>query len=670
MLSRIFLVDMFLVKNQSIIKRFIKGVDKYDQTLKSLGTWWEKIALIGKINSFEVASTILEDMDNTLGQFQILQKRLIESLTNEHARKVIMQDLSRCQMAIDVLIRNLFERTADIGFLATDHNVVNFLKNSDKKEEDGVFLRQRFQAYVDIYSVYQDAFLIALDGEVVFQLSQPSRRGKVQDAFIQQAITYPDCYVEYFGQTSLMAGSLSNLLYANAVIDEGRVVGVIVLCFRFQNELEEITNHLLFEQEDNHFLLLNGAGDVLFAPQRYQQDFPMHLSISAVPKVVLFHHKDCVQVTTKGQPYQGYTGPENWHMGSLLVLENMDRGVSDTQDHQTLVADLAGLISADLFDIRRQSISINDDLELIVLNGIITAARKDAVEFVPVLEAIKKIGRDIDNVFANSIESLFSTIISGQLNAIALQANLAVDIMDRNLYERANDCRWWGLSTSLQTALSTPEIDKNRIRQTLEKIHSLYTVYHNLYVYDQNGRYLAFSDDTYQHQVGQTIEANSAGMGVFHSQDIYAYCVSPFMPFDCYGGAHTYIYNAAIRSPEKNNVVVGGIGIVFDSRVEFRAILNDILPRENGVVKAGTKALFTTDKGFVIASSSDDHAVGSVFFPEISLTELFQDGSTATAIRFDGNVYLIGAAMSNGYREYKRQDGYENTIIAWVLVPC
>lgn len=72
MLFRIFLADVFLSKNQLTIKRFIKGVGLYGETLKSLSAWREKIALIGRINSFEVASTILEDMDNTLGQFYIL----------------------------------------------------------------------------------------------------------------------------------------------------------------------------------------------------------------------------------------------------------------------------------------------------------------------------------------------------------------------------------------------------------------------------------------------------------------------------------------------------------------------------------------------------------------------------------------------------------------------
>ncbi|WP_417582805.1 hypothetical protein [Nitrincola sp.] len=632
----------------------------------------EKISLIGKINSLEVAATILQDMDSTLVQFNHLQNRLIESLINEHARKILLQDTSRCQMAIDVLIRNLFERTADIGFLSTDYDIVQFLKKSIVNEKDREFIKGFLQAYVSIYSVYQDAVLLKPDGTLVFQLSQPSRTGKVSDAMIQRAVRTPNHYVEYFGATQLMGDAQAHLLYANAVVENGKVVGVIVLCFRFHNKLEGIISRLLSSQDANDFLLLNGAGKVLFAPKTSHQPYPSRLTLKTAPQMISIDNQEMVAVCAKGQAYQGYAGPENWHVGSLMPIEYIDGSTSadsaNQNDSASLFSELSGLISDNLLDIRRQAMTINDDLQLIVLNGVITAARENAVEFMPVLEAIKNIGRDIDNVFAESIESLFSTIISGQLNAIRLQASLAVDIMDRNLYERANDCRWWGLSSLLRTALS--ELDKDSIKQTLAKIHSLYTVYHTLYVYDKQGRYVAFSDDRYEHKVGQSVAADSGVQAVFQLKNIYEYCVSPFEPFECYQGESTYIYNAALRDMNQADKIIGGIGIVFDSTVEFNAILNDVLPREHDVIKAGSKALFTTDKGVVIASSSAEHAIGEVFWPDIDLAQLHKEGSTATAVRLDGTGYLIGAAKSEGYREYKRQDGYANTIIAWVLIPC
>ena len=663
----------FLLDHQETMKRAIKGVDRYDKSLKSLSTWWEKIALIGKINSFEVASTILQDMDNTLSQFNSLQDSLIESLINEQVRKTVLQNTSRCQMAIDVLIRNLFERTADIGFLSTDHDVVQFFKNTQPNEADRDFIKHRLQAYVNIYSVYQDALLLTPDGSLLFQLSQPSRTGKVNDALINQAITNPNDYVEYFGETELMGRRGNNLLYTNAVLEDGVVVGVIVLCFRFENELEGIVERLISKEEESHFMLIDGAGVALYAPQYSASEMSSKLALSLEPQVVSFNRHSVMKVCAKGQPYQDYSGPENWHMASLLPLDKIeDDSQFDQGDREKNVStpdDITGLISADLFDIRNQSISINDDLQLIVLNGIITAARNEAVELMPVLEAIKKIGQDIDKVFDDSIESLFSTIVSGQFNAIGLQASLAVDIMDRNLFERANDCRWWGLSTLLRSALSAPVVDTICIKQTLEKIHSLYTVYHTLYVYDKQGRYVAFSDEQYNDKIGQTIENNSGGKAVFQLNDPYEYTVSPFEIFDCYQGESTYIYNAAFRDMANNNDIIGGIGIVFDSTVEFKAILDDVLPRENEIIKPGSKALFTTDAGLVISSTSDDHVIGSTFLPDINMMELKEKGMLASMVKLDGTAYLMGAAKSTGYREYKRTDGYENSIISWVLVP-
>jgi len=658
-------MDDFLTSNQQKLKSVIKEVDQYDKGLRALSAWWEKIALIGKINSYEVASTILQDMDDTLGQFNALQNSLISSLTNEHTRKLIQQNSSRAQMAIDVLIRNLFERTADIDFLSTDHELIEFVKNSMLEQTETALIEERLRAYINIYSVYQDAILLSPDGDVVFQLTNPSRAEKVRDELIERAVSNPDQYVEYFGETDIIEDNSPHLLYANAIVDNDEVIGVIVLCFRFNNELQGIVERLLYNNESNHFMLLNGAGDMLFAPQYSSLKQQSRLSLKSSPDILSFNDTQMMKIYCKGQPYQDYSGPNDWYMASLLSLEDIKW--DNTQDNNINIKDLTGLISDDLLNIRKQSISINDDLQLIVLNGIIAAARKKSVEFMPVLEAIKRIGLDIDNIFDRSIESLFSAIISSQLDAMRLQASLAVDIMDRNLFERANDCRWWGLSGLLRTALVKK--DSGSIHKVLSEINALYTVYHTLYVYDDQGCYVAFSGEQYNDKIGSDVELGSGADSIFQLQNEYQYTVSGFKPFDCYKGESTYIYNAAIRHINNHENIIGGIGVVFDSTVEFNAILNDILPRENNELKAGAKALFTTNKGFVIASSDSEHVIGSHFLPNIDLAELEEKSSVSAVINISGKNYLLGAAKSTGYREYKRDDGYENSIIAWVLSP-
>lgn len=61
--------------------------------------------------------------------------------------------------------------------------------------------------------------------------------------------------------------------------------------------------------------------------------------------------------------------------------------------------------------------------------------------------------------------------------------------MDRNLYERANDCRWWAPTSAFRQILSKPEVtpdDAQQISDILKYINGLYTVYTNLFVYDRN----------------------------------------------------------------------------------------------------------------------------------------------------------------------------------------
>jgi hypothetical protein len=81
-------------------------------------------------------------------------------------------------------------------------------------------------------------------------------------------------------------------------------------------------------------------------------------------------------------------------------------------------------------------------------------------------------------------------VVTTILRDCAARAGLAIDIMDRNLYERANDCRWWALSTAVRNALAStlPLADAAaRLTPILRTINGLYTVYSNLILFDADG---------------------------------------------------------------------------------------------------------------------------------------------------------------------------------------
>ena len=62
------------------------------------------------------------------------------------------------------------------------------------------------------------------------------------------------------------------------------------------------------------------------------------------------------------------------------------------------------------------------------------------------LKEISATGVRTKDIFDASIENLHQTVITSLLHSNQSQAALAIDIMDRNLYERANDCRWWAVN--------------------------------------------------------------------------------------------------------------------------------------------------------------------------------------------------------------------------------
>ena len=121
-------------------------------------------------------------------------------------------------------------------------------------------------------------------------------------------------------------------------------------------------------------------------------------------------------------------------------------------------------------------------LDRMVWNGRIHQAAESNAFSRSLLEEIAATGRKTKDQFERASSELLATVAAGLLGEARFLADLAVDVLDRNLYERANDCRWWATSPVLAT------MDAGTARTTLAHINSLYTVYANVLLFDTQGR--------------------------------------------------------------------------------------------------------------------------------------------------------------------------------------
>ncbi len=648
----------------------------YHNTLCNLGEWWQKVSLIGKINSLQIAATLLEDMENTRRKFETLQHQLIENLVEENLNKQDQELSARAQVAIDILIRNLFERTADVGFLATDDDLRAFLRDPQTGPTEVDQIVARLREYTLKYSVYDEIVLLDTEGRVKANLDrQGNPISRSQDRLIQETLNSQEPFVETFRHSDLQPGRRHSLIYSARITEsndaQSPVLGVLCLCFRFDDEMTGIFANLRKGRE--LLTILDRQGRVIASSDEHRLPLGQHLTSARHNHTELIKHQNADffarTATTKG--YQGYTGL-SWKGHVMMPLKSAFSELAEQGlgDHE--LPSQSELFSQELRSIAETATRVTDDLILVVLNGQIVSAKRDAKEFMPVLDEIRLIGSRTKGVFEESIANLYGTVISSLLSDVQFQAFLAVDIMDRNLYERANDVRWWALTTRFREILAKRELshtDREALSAILAYINDLYTVYTNLFLFDTQGVIQAVSNPKESAWVGKQLPKESHISAALEVRESQRYVVSPFNRTDLYAGRHTYIYLTAVRDL-KSAQSIGGIGIVFDSEPQFAAMLDDALPRDdNGEILAGCFGVFAERSGRVIASTLAELPAGSRLELNAGLFDLERGARQSALIDFQERKYAVGAAMSQGYREYKTTGDYDNDVLALIFVP-
>lgn len=647
-------------------------VDEYREELVSLSKSWDNLSLL---SHFGNNST---NINETKNNFSDLTSRLLNHLSNELLQKTIRQMKFKAQISIDILIRNLFERTADIGFLSTDNDIREFIKNNKNRYDQGFqdnvkILRNRFLEYTQKYSVYYDIVLMDTKGKVLVQLDNNDQIDKSNDEIISLSLNSKD-YIESFKYHDFLPSKKRSLVYASKITENddenSESIGVLCLCFRFKDEMKGIFDNLKDEKNKECLTILDKEGTVIASSDLYHIGLGSHLEFDINSKFNLVSHggRDYLAKSCKTNGYQGYMGQE-WYGHIMIPLEHSFIIEDDNLeiDEKILLAILqeGEDFSEDLKSIPLQANSIQTNLNRLVWNGNINKNedRREKLRSFSraLLNEISLTGEKTRKIFDISIANLTKTII---LNNATYIASLMVDIMDRNLYERANDCRWWALTQDFKDILSSNSIDKTnnpKLTQILKYINNLYTVYTNLFIYDNNGIIVSVSNEEEKHLIGMQLsdEVIQNTKKIKNSND---YFVSDFERTKLYNDDFTYTYYASITH---NDFCCGGIGVVFDSKVEFKAMLEESIPnyiKEND--KNKRFGVFTNKKGVIISSTNDKLKVGDALDIDKKFFNLINGESKSEIIVYDGNYYAIGIKCSNGYREFKKSDDYKNDVYA------
>lgn len=252
------------------------------------------------------------------------------------------------------------------------------------------------------------------------------------------------------------------------------------------------------------------------------------------------------------------------------------------------------------------------------------------------------------NELREQLERLQSDVRRTRLTELAL---CNIDLIDRNLYERSCDVRWWATDTAVVDAAQRPNADTlanatGRLAQILDS----YTVYFDLVLASLDGRVIAN---------GRPQQFDSAGLPVaqqewfqsamrtrsgeefgFHSMHASALA----------GGQRALIYSCTVREGGRvDGCPLGVLGIVF----RWDALAQTIVERTplSDAEWRRSRVCIVDSQGLILADSAKRGNQQILDFP--GRAALFTQPRGALETAWEGRPYCVAQAASPGYETYR-----------------
>jgi hypothetical protein len=328
----------------------------------------------------------------------------------------------------------------------------------------------------------------------------------------------------------------------------------------------------------------------------------------------------------------------------------------DASDISGLIARLTAEVNQIACEKTKSIQQITNQMKMLALNALIESSRAGihGAGFAVVAQEVRAVGQQVETI-ARELESQLTKRTGNLMQSmeqmterargermVDLSLN-AIELIDRNLYERTCDVRWWATDSAVVDCAANPdEAAVAHVSERLAVILGAYTVYLDLWLCDLNGNVVANgradSFNVRGHNVAATKWFRDA-RGLRSGDDYVAGDVErqPLL-----GDAQVATYCASVRADGKaSGKPLGVLAIHFDWESQARAIVQGVR-----VGAADRARVLLVDSNLRVIAASDGQGLLSERVP------LKLDGHRS-GFYHDRSGALVAFHATPGYETYK-----------------
>lgn len=336
--------------------------------------------------------------------------------------------------------------------------------------------------------------------------------------------------------------------------------------------------------------------------------------------------------------------------------DKSSRSGDSVQDIARYVNDLSGMLTDAISEIS----DINANTRLLALNARIEAARAGeagaafsvvAGEVQTLSEKTSGVANELATKTQQSIAEL-SDIIGNSVRGTRLSdiALTNIDLIDRNLYERSCDVRWWATDSSVVDALTQATPESYRFAShRLGVILNSYTVYVDLVLADLKGNIVANGRPDQFKSIGKSVVDQDWFVAAQRTKSGEEFGFQTAHRSDLIDRQPALVYSCGVREGGlANGKLIGVLGIIFNWEGLAQTIMKAV-PLA-AAEKTNTRACVIDSSGRVLADSFEKHLVDTIDVSAVP--DVFARSKGFFTTHYLGRECCIGFAKAPGFETY------------------